>query len=174
MATANNTINTRIQLKSDTEANWQVVNSTFIPLEGEMIIYTPDNTHSYSRAKIGDGHTSVGDLAFLDAGTLNGDESFVVKYATFNNFPSPGSPYKLYIDLSTSNIYHYSSISGYTQLVSFTLTHTTIHDVVHWGAGRMTQASVVNGILTIRNGEAPQLLRQEVQVVTNITGGIST
>lgn len=174
MAIANNTIQTRIQLKSDTEANWERVGLTFIPLDGEMIIYSPDATHDYTRAKIGDGHTAVGSLPFLDAGTINGDESFVLKYANFDAFPSPGATDKLYIDLSTALIYYYSATNGYTQLMSLSLTRTTVHDVVHWGPGTMTNASVTNGILTIRNGVAPQLLTQNVQVVTNITGGAST
>ena len=58
MATANNTIKTRVQLKSDTEANWNNT-SNFIPLNGEFIIYSADNTHPFCRLKVGDGQTKV-------------------------------------------------------------------------------------------------------------------
>ena len=50
----------RTQLKHDTSENWsKAVN--FIPLDGEMIIYT-----DLKRFKIGDGQTLVNDLPFFD------------------------------------------------------------------------------------------------------------
>ena len=171
MATANNTYDVRIQLKNDIEANW--IAHPIVPLAGEVIIYSADREHPYSRLKIGDGTLNTDNLPFIDAGTLNGDASFILKYANFASFPSPGSPDKLYVDLSTSNIYHYTANTGYTQLAQFTVSTATIHDVVFWGAGTMTNASVASGILTIKNGIAPQLLTQNTQVVTNITGGVS-
>lgn len=171
MATANNTYQTRVKLKTDTEANWNA--HPIIPLLGEAIVYTPDASHNYSRLKIGDGQTSVTSLPFIDAGSLNGDESFILKYATFESFPSPGDISKLYIDLSTNNIYHYASATGYTRLMPFTITKTTIREVGFWGPGSATIASASKGILSIKNGVAPQLLPQNVSVVTNITGGVS-
>lgn len=50
-------------------------------------------------------------------------------------------------------------------------TKTSIKDVVYWGPGSMTNASVTNGILNIKNGIAPQLLTQNVLVVTDVQGG---
>jgi len=68
---ATNTIKTRIQLKNDTEANWnKAIN--FIPLKGETIIYTADSTHPFSRLKVGDGTTPVIDLPFIDSNSVNG------------------------------------------------------------------------------------------------------
>ena len=65
---ANNTIKTRIQLKNDTEANWdKAVN--FVPREGEVIIYSADDTHPFSRLKVGDGVTNVIDLPFINSGS---------------------------------------------------------------------------------------------------------
>ena len=65
------TIKTRIQLKNDTENNWnKAVN--FIPLKGEIIIYSADDSHPFSRLKIGDGDTTVTALPFIDSGTING------------------------------------------------------------------------------------------------------
>jgi len=112
------TIKTRIQLKNDTESNWnKAVN--FIPLKGELIIYSADGAHPFSRLKVGDGNTTVIALPFIDSGTLNGNETEIVKKATFTAFPSPGSEDKLYVDLSTNKIYHYATSSGYTELSNF-------------------------------------------------------
>ena len=68
---ATNTIKTRIQLKNDTEAHWNLA-TRFIPLEGEIIIYTADGSHPFSRLKVGDGITTVTNLPFIDANTING------------------------------------------------------------------------------------------------------
>ena len=65
------TIKTRIQLKSDTEQNWNKAKN-FIPLRGEAIIYLADSTHPFSRLKVGDGTTPVIDLPFIDANSVNG------------------------------------------------------------------------------------------------------
>lgn len=70
------TINTRIQLKRDTKTHWQNVEATFIPLEGELIIYTDYRTETYIDGggqtrtrnipafKVGTGNAYLGDLAF--------------------------------------------------------------------------------------------------------------
>lgn len=68
-------INARIQLKRDTTANWNKVKGTFIPLEGELIIYTDYRTETYTDGgvtrtrhipafKVGTGNAYLGDLAF--------------------------------------------------------------------------------------------------------------
>ena len=68
---AASTIKTRIQLKNDTEENWnKAIN--FIPKQGEVIIYSTDDAHPFSRLKVGDGFTTVINLPFIDAATLNG------------------------------------------------------------------------------------------------------
>lgn len=61
---ANKNFNTRIQLKSDTEANWDKA-TNFIPLKGEAIIYSADSAHPFSRLKVGDGVTVVSELPFV-------------------------------------------------------------------------------------------------------------
>ena len=68
---ATNTIKTRIQLKNDTEANWNKA-TNFVPREGEVIIYSADDTHPFSRLKVGDGNTTVFNLPFIDSNTVNG------------------------------------------------------------------------------------------------------
>ena len=176
MATQNNTIKTRIQLKSDTEANWNKAGPKdgspgFIPLRGELIIYSADETHAFSRLKVGDGETNVVHLPFIDAGTLNGEETEIVKFTTFNDFPSPGSATQLYVDLSTNRIYHYNRLSGYTQLSNFTfdITKSSIGSVVNWSPGMMTTLTAEDNILKIRTGLIPELSWEPRQVVTNIT-----
>ena len=47
-------LNTRIILKHDSEANWNLA-TNFYPELGEILIYDPDETHSYPRFKIGKG-----------------------------------------------------------------------------------------------------------------------
>lgn len=62
----NNTIKTRIQLKNDTETNWRKAQA-FRPLPGELIIYSTDAAHPFSRLKVGDGVTTVTQLPFVGA-----------------------------------------------------------------------------------------------------------
>lgn len=52
-------LQTRVQNKHDTAANWEKA-TNFIPLVGEIIIY--DDLH---QIKIGDGETTVNNLPFL-------------------------------------------------------------------------------------------------------------
>ncbi len=176
MATTNNTIKTRIQLKSDTEANWNKAGPKngslgFIPLRGELIIYSADETHAFSRLKIGNGETNVVDLPFIDSGTLNGKETEIIQYSNKQSFPQSGSEDKLYVDLTTNRIYCYSNNVGYNQLSNFTynVSTTSINTVGYWGAGSMTNVSVENNTLIITNGITPQLLTSPVSVVTGVT-----
>ena len=60
------TLNTRIQLRNDTEANWLLVADTDIPLVGEICI-TNDGEHK-GQFKIGDGVTTWGDLPYANSG----------------------------------------------------------------------------------------------------------
>lgn len=164
--TLNNTLKTRIQIKNDTEKNWNTLQSSrgFIPLKGEMIIYSPDTNHNYSRLKIGDGSTDVVSLPFIDAGTLDGESSFILKYNTASQFPQPGSSDKLYVDLSKNTIYHYIGTQGYVQLGMGKT--KMIKTVGYFGAGKPTGASIEDSILKIDLGVAPQLLEERVTVFT--------
>ena len=176
MATSNNTIKTRIRLKSDTEANWNKAgpkdgSAGFVPLLGELIVYSADATHPFSRLKVGDGNTNVVNLPFIDSGTLNGNETEIVKKDDFSQFPSPGSDDKLYVDLSTNRIYHYAAASGYTQLSNFNfdVQQITVGSVVSWLPGVTTQASVENNVFKVNNGLLPELLWKKETVVTDVT-----
>ena len=56
-------IPSRLILKHDVESNWNRA-QTFVPKQGEIIIYDIDENHSYERFKIGDGVTTVYELSF--------------------------------------------------------------------------------------------------------------
>ena len=165
--------NTRIQLKNDTEANWLLVQDTFVPLAGEMIIYTQDNTHSYCRVKIGDGVSTLSHLDFVDSGTVNGHEVEIVKIVDFDHRPLVGSPDKLYIDTSTNRIYHYDSHNGYAQLSNFSLQvdHTVVSKITNWSGGVLPEMSVNNNILILKNGYSPSLSYYDAEVVSNVQKG---
>lgn len=166
------TYNTRIQLKSDTQANWELVESTFRPLPGEFIVYSPDNNHSYCRIKIGnENNDTLRDLPFIDAGTINGNEVEIVKLDSISNRPQPGSPDKLYVDTSTNKIYHYDVVSGYTQLSNFTyiVTKTDVSKITSWRSGIMTNLNVDGTTLKITNGVLPELLYYNTQAVADVT-----
>lgn len=178
MATSNNTIKTRIRLKSDTEANWNKAgprdgSAGFVPLAGELIVYNADAAHPFSRLKVGDGNTNVVNLPFIDAGTLNGNETEIVKVNSFTNFPSPGSEDKLYVDLTNNRIYHYANTSGYTQLSNFeyNITKSTVGSVVSWLPGVATTATIENNTFKVTNGLLPELLWEKKTVVTDVTKG---
>jgi len=172
MATNTNTIKTRVQLKSDTEANWNKAgpkdgSAGFVPLLGELIVYTSDDAHPFSRLKVGDGNTNVVNLPFIDAGTICGEtiaEACIKMYANKTLFPSPSEPNKLYIDLSTGIIYCYTHEGGYTQLSNFTyaVEKTSVSSITYWRAGAMTTLRCIDGICTATHGILPQLNYEDV------------
>lgn len=55
-------LNTRIQHKTDTTANWDKA-TNFIPLKGELIVYD-DNNGQPPKFKVGDGISNIKDLRF--------------------------------------------------------------------------------------------------------------
>ena len=178
MATSTKTLKTRIQLKSDTEANWNKAgpkdgSNGFVPLLGELIVYNADTTHPFSRLKVGDGSTNVVDLPFIDAGTLNGEETEIVKKENFTAFPSPGSETQLYVDLSTNKIYHYAANSGYTLLsdIKLDVSKTSVGSVTFWSAGVPATATLENNVLKLSNGISPRLDWYNQVVVTDVTKG---
>lgn len=173
MATLNNTIKTRIQLKSDTEANWNKAgpkdNSPgFVPLQGELIIYKPDATHTYSRLKVGDGTTNVIALPFIDAGTVNGD-TIVNEIVTFSGtFPSNGDSTKLYVNTTTNAIYYYNGTT-YVKLSNHTYTFTKAQatTVSNWDPGRQPTFSLSGGTFSIYTGANPTLTYTNENFVRN-------
>lgn len=164
------TIKTRIQLKNDIQTNWdRQVN--FIPLKGEVIIYSADDSHPFSRLKIGDGEKTVPALPFIDSGTINGkileDSIIIIKDG---QFPSIGQENKLYVNLNNNTIYCYKPYSGFSQLSHFKYTPTTtrILTINDWNPGTMTSISVNSNSLIINNGTEPVLDLNTLNVVTDI------
>ena len=60
-------INCRLISRHDTEANWLTKNPSFIPYQGEIIVFDTDSHYSYERFKIGDGVTTVLNLPFANS-----------------------------------------------------------------------------------------------------------
>jgi hypothetical protein len=58
-------IQSRIQHKHDTEANWNQT-TNFIPKAGEIIIYDKDENYIAPRLKIGDGINNLHNLSFVN------------------------------------------------------------------------------------------------------------
>lgn len=58
-------IQSRIQHKHDTEANWNQI-TDFIPKNGEIIIYDKDENYIAPRLKIGDGINNLHNLSFVN------------------------------------------------------------------------------------------------------------
>lgn len=88
------TLKTRVVLKHDTEASWKTAGNAanpFIPKKGEVIIYDPDGTHTYSRQKVGDGIKNINELPFLGAtvGTADSSESLSkIQYTAESAIPT--------------------------------------------------------------------------------------
>ena len=59
-------IKARLQQKHDIEANWNLA-PNFVPKQGELIVYDPDENYNYSRVKIGDGISTANELPFIIA-----------------------------------------------------------------------------------------------------------
>lgn len=174
MATQNNTIKTRIQLKSDTEANWNKAgpkeNSPgFVPLAGELIIYTPDATHDYSRLKVGDGVTNVTVLPFIDAGSVNGDVIVNEIVTISGSFPSVGDSTKLYVNTTNGAIYYYNGTT-YVKLSNhtYTITKANTSRISEWKAGRQATFTLNGGHFSISTGAAPTLSYYNEEFVRNV------
>ena len=69
---ADTILKARLQQLCDTEENWNRA-ITFVPKAGELVVYLPDDNHENPRLKLGDGHTPVKALAFIDASAIDLD-----------------------------------------------------------------------------------------------------
>ena len=79
--TSNKTLKTRIVNKNDIEENWLKAES-FSPMEGEIVVYNPDATHSYARLKVGDGTTLVSNLPFVSDNIVSTNDNTKKLYLT--------------------------------------------------------------------------------------------
>lgn len=70
------TLQTRVQMKHDTETNWNKA-TNFVPLAGEVIIYDADSSNPTPRVKIGNGIDILSNLSFVheDVGIYVGTDA---------------------------------------------------------------------------------------------------
>ena len=170
---ASNTIKTRIQLKCDTEANWnksvlvseggveKTTGTSFVPRKGEVIIYEADDTHPFSRLKVGDGETNVVKLPFIDSNSVN---NFYLADGT-SMFPGVGKEHINYIDVQSDTIYQWE-INQYIPKYGFIT--QSLKDVLTFDAGNMTNLTVddASATLTVINGNIPSLIIDDINVIT--------
>lgn len=151
-----NSLNTRIQLKIDTEAHWNLAEN-FKPLKGEIIIYSADTSRRFSRLKVGDGINYVSDLPFIDAGTTNGRviEDVVQVYTSKQLFPVTGDINSVYINLADSQIYCWNPNNGYTRV----------------GGESYTFESGTNSFSVTPSIGSPYIVNVTPYIPHNITGG---
>lgn len=159
---ATTAIKTRIQLKNDTEAHWLLA-TNFVPLQGEVIIYSADDTHPFSRLKVGDGTTTVNNLPFISSHNINN----IILEETYNDLPSIGNSHMLYVVIDTLTVYQWSQ-GNFIKLYGFQKQQIT--SVSNWDAGTMTELSVSdNGILIVNNGTIPTLFTSTLNVITDFS-----
>jgi hypothetical protein len=60
----------RVSQLHKTEAEWSKF-AEFVPIQGEFIIFDPDERHKYARLKIGDGFTTLDSLPFFIDSTID-------------------------------------------------------------------------------------------------------
>lgn len=169
-----NTIKTRIQLKCDTEANWnksvlvseggveKTTGTSFVPRKGEVIIYSADDSHPFSRFKVGDGITNVVKLPFTDHDNIK--NIYLAEGITM--FPGVGKTNINYIDIITDNIYQWENNQ---YVLKYGLIKQSLQDVLNFDAGTMTNLKIElnSGCLTVVNGTEPSLTISDINVVTD-------
>ena len=76
------TLNTRIQMKMDSEANFNAVGTTLVPLAGEMLIVM--RTDGSVGLKVGDGTSNYSTLQFIDNSILSQLNTLSTNYTTLD------------------------------------------------------------------------------------------
>ena len=153
------TIKSRIQLKNDTEAHWRKA-VRFIPLLGEIIIYSTDESHPFFRLKVGDGITTVNNLPFVESNAVNGFQ-LINDYA---QLPGIGNSALSYFVASENIVYRWDNSEGYIPV--YAPTRTNVTSVTNWDSGSTTQLAVEGNTLIIDNGTIPTLTLEEINVIT--------
>ena len=77
------TLNTRIQMKMDSEANFNAVGTTLVPLAGEMLIVM--RTDGSVGIKCGNGTSTYNQLNFIDAGILSQLNTLSTNYTSLDS-----------------------------------------------------------------------------------------
>lgn len=153
------TLKARIQLRRDTEVNYDKVKDTFVPLKGEVLIV--DTTSDGLRSKVGDGVKTFAQLSYSDQTLVDLATSIVVKGYYYNGqFYSDQAhtiviapfAYKIYINLSDYTLYAYEN-AAYHKLVDIPTATSTVAGITKvYNAtgsntdGTMTQSSITTEI----------------------------
>ena len=156
------TINAIIQLRRDKDYNFEAIQNTYVPMDGEVVLV---DTSTGLRAKVGDGVTVWAQLPYTDERIINNIDNIVVYGYFLNNIFYTSSTYteelprefnKIYIDKNSNIIYHYDGL----QYVSINDTLPTASSVVAGISklyqdggqnedGSMSQKAVTNGVQSI-------------------------
>lgn len=104
---AEQTINSRIQLKTDTSTNWGKA-TTFVPKKGEFIFYS-----DVKKFKVGDGSKKVGDLDFVNEDQILKCIENVTTYAEVTQAISDG---KLPVLYNAADTWHVYGVLGRNQI----------------------------------------------------------
>ena len=158
-------LNAVIQLRRDSETNFNKIKDTFIPVNGEVVLI--DTISDGLRAKVGDGVKTLAELSYTDETILNkaNESSGIVRgyYLNDNFFTDstylttlPRELNKIYIDNNSKAIYYYDGI----QYISINDALPNASDIVagisklyqNGGQnidGSMSQKAVTDGVQSI-------------------------
>lgn len=165
---------TRVVQKHDTEENWNKA-TNFIPKKGEVIIYDPDVTHTYSRQKVGDGTKNINELPFLGATVETADSSESLSKIQYTaesaipDTPEQGAEYAItdligYGDLDANlqeHIDHSATVSTY----SFTESSWTATDNEQYGQFRYIISNIsgtANAFISVYDSNG--YLQQDIHI----------
>ena len=103
------TVNAIIQLRRDSEANFEKIKNSFVPKNGEVVLV---DTRNGLRAKVGTGTINYANLPFTDVVARNAVTNGYLDKGVFYTDVSKqqvieGSVVKIYIDNAHSKIYYY-------------------------------------------------------------------
>ena len=157
------TLNAIIQLRRDSEANFEKIKNSFIPANGEVVLV--DTNSKGLRSKIGDGIKTFSQLPYTDEEIFNSINNVIIYgyYLNDNFFTNstytvvlPRELNKIYIDNNSKGLFYYDGI----QYISINDALPTASDVVAGISklyqdggqntdGSMSQKAVTNGVHSI-------------------------
>lgn len=150
-------IKSRIVHKHDVEANWLKA-TTFVPLQGEIIIYDKDKTYSYERIKVGDGSTLVSSLPFIDEHLEDVVNTKIGTEAVFGDDGTVTAPatgiYKIEDDISTlATLVGDTPVSEQIKAVLITVDEELSEESTNPVQNKLVTAAIAN--LNILVGDTP-------------------
>lgn len=157
------TINAIIQLRRDTDVNFDKIKASFIPASGEVVLV--DTSNRKLRAKVGDGTTVWENLPYTDEPLIEQINNVVLNGFYLNGNFYTSSTYqtelekninKIYIDKNSNVFFYYDGekfISVNETLPTATDTIAGVMKLYDTGGqntdGAMTQKAVTDGVQSI-------------------------